>query len=139
MEIGEMMRGARIALLFIAAPLAAQDGPAPPLANIQLENPAQEARAVELMENLRCIQCQGQSIHDSDAPIAAAMRHEVRKRIIEGQSDSQITDWLVERYGDYVNFAPPASGSSLLLWLAPLLLLGFAFLLARGRFRKSTK
>jgi cytochrome c-type biogenesis protein CcmH len=139
MEIGEMMRGAHIALLLIAAPLAAQDGPAPPLANIQLENPAQEARAVELMENLRCIQCQGQSIHDSDAPIAAAMRHEVRKRIIEGQSDGQITDWLVERYGEYVNFAPPVSGSSLLLWLAPLLLLSFAFLLARGRFRKGAQ
>ena len=70
-------------------------------------------------------------------PIAAAMRHEVRKRVIAGQSDTQITDWLVERYGDYVNFAPPASGSGLLLWIAPLLLLGFALLLARGRFGKN--
>ena len=132
-----MIRNLALGLLLMSAPLAAQDGPAPPLANVQLENPAQEARAVELMENLRCIQCQGQSIHDSDAPIAAAMRHEVRKRVIAGQSDTQITDWLVERYGDYVNFAPPASGSGLLLWIAPLLLLGFALLLARGRFGKN--
>ena len=69
-----MIRNLALGLLLMSAPLAAQDGPAPPLANVQLENPAQEARAVELMENLRCIQCQGQSIHDSDAPIAAAMR-----------------------------------------------------------------
>lgn len=133
-----MIRAFACALL-LAAPLSAQDGPPPPLANVQLDNPASEARAVELMENLRCIQCQGQSIHDSDAPIAAAMRHEVRSKIIAGQSDAQITDWLVERYGDYVNFAPPASGSGLLLWIAPLLLLAFALLLARGRFRKGVE
>lgn len=131
-----MMRGVFVALLLSAAPLAAQDAPPPPLANVQLENPAQEARALALMENLRCIQCQGQSIHDSDAPIAAAMRHEVRTRIIAGESDEQITGWLTQRYGDYVNFAPPSTGANILLWLAPLLLLGFALLLARGRFRK---
>lgn len=130
------MRHLLLSLALFAAPLAAQDAPPPTLANVQLENPAQEARAVELMENLRCIQCQGQSIHDSDAPIAAAMRHEVRSRIAAGQSDAQIKQWLVERYGDWVSFAPPAHGSGLLLWLAPLLLLGFALLLARGRFGK---
>jgi cytochrome c-type biogenesis protein CcmH len=125
---------AMVMLLLAAGPLVAQESSPPLLANVQLENPAQEARAAELMENLRCIQCQGQSIHDSDAPIAAAMRHEVRSRIQSGQSDAQITDWLVQRYGDYVNFAPPARGSGLALWLAPLLLLGAALWLARGRF-----
>lgn len=123
-------------ILLIAAPLAAQQGTPPPLANQQLANAAQEARAVELMENLRCIQCQGQSIHDSDAPIAEAMRHEVRSRIEAGQSEKQITAWLVDRYGDWVSYSPPASGSGLLLWLAPLLLLGAAFWVARGRFAK---
>jgi cytochrome c-type biogenesis protein CcmH len=97
----------------------------------------QKARALALMENLRCIQCQGQSIHDSDAPIAAAMRHEVRTRIAAGQSDAEIERWLVSRYGDWVSFAPPASGTGLLLWLAPLLLLGFALWLARGRFGRA--
>jgi cytochrome c-type biogenesis protein CcmH len=75
-----------------------------------LADPAQEARALELMQRLRCIQCQGQSIHDSDAPIAAAMRHEVRERIKAGQSEAEIESWLIERYGDWISFAPPASG-----------------------------
>ncbi len=130
------MRALSIAVALLAAPLAAQDGPPPPLANVQLEDPAQEARALALMENLRCIQCQGQSIHDSDAPIAEAMRHEVRSRVAAGQSDAQITNWLVERYGEWVSFSPPSHGAGLLLWLVPLLLLGAALWLARGRFGK---
>jgi cytochrome c-type biogenesis protein CcmH len=134
---GRAMRSLALAVTLLAVPLAAQDGPAPPLANVQLENPAQEERAVALMENLRCIQCQGQSIHDSDAPIAEAMRHEVRSRIAAGQSEKQIEDWLVERYGDWVSFAPPSHGAGLMLWLAPLLLLAAALWLARGRFGKA--
>jgi cytochrome c-type biogenesis protein CcmH len=133
----EMMRRAIFAFALFAAPLAAQDGPTPPLANVQLESPAQEARALALMENLRCIQCQGQSIHDSDAPIAEAMRHEVRSRVAKGQSDAEIEGWLIERYGDWVSFAPPASGSGLMLWLAPLLLLIAGLWLALGRFGKA--
>ena len=115
---------------------AAQEGAPPPLANQQLAHPAQEARALELMQRLRCIQCQGQSIHDSDAPIAAAMRHEVRERIKAGQSEAEIESWLIERYGDWISFAPPASGGGLVLWLLPVLLLGGAGLVARGRFAK---
>lgn len=139
---GGEMRGALLAFVLLASllasPLAAQDGPPPPLANVQLQDPAKEARAVALMENLRCIQCQSQSIHDSDAPIAEAMRHEVRTRIVAGQSDAEITKWLIERYGDWVSFAPPSRGAGLLLWLAPLLLLGFAFWVARSRFGRGT-
>jgi cytochrome c-type biogenesis protein CcmH len=130
------MRLLCLVFALLAVPLAAQDGPSPPLANVQLENPVQEARAVALMENLRCIQCQGQSIHDSDAPIAEAMRHEVRSRIKAGENEAQIEAWLVERYGDWVSFAPPSHGAGLLLWLAPLLLLAGALWLARGRFGK---
>lgn len=124
------------ALALSGVPAAAQEGPPPPLANQQLADPAQEARALELMQRLRCIQCQGQSIHDSDAPIAAAMRHEVRERIKAGQSEAEIESWLIERYGNWISFAPPASGSGLILWLLPLLLLGGALLVARGRFGK---
>ena len=131
-----MMRASILVLLLLAAPVSAQDGPTPPLANAQLENPAQEARAVKLMQNLRCIQCQSQSIHDSDAPIAEAMRSEVRSRVAAGKSDAEIEGWMIERYGDWVSFAPPASGSGLMLWLAPLLLLGAALWVARGRFGK---
>ncbi len=126
-------------LLAFSVPLSAQDSAPPPLANVQLRNPAQEARAVALMENLRCIQCQGQSIHDSDAPIAEAMRHEVRNRIAAGQSEVEIERWLIERYGDWVSFAPPSSGSGMLLWLMPLLLLAAAFWVARGRFGKGAR
>ncbi len=131
---GGEVRAALLALALLSVPVAAQDGPPPPLANVQLQDPAKEARALELMKNLRCIQCQGQSIHDSDAPIAEAMRHEVRSRIAAGQSDAQIKGWLVERYGEWVSFAPPSHGAGLLLWFAPLLLLSFAFWVARSRF-----
>lgn len=131
-----MTRAAIFAVLLLAAPVSAQDGPTPPLANVQLENPAREARALKLMQNLRCIQCQSQSIHDSDAPIAEAMRHEVRSRVAAGQSDAEIEGWLIERYGDWVSFAPPANGAGLMLWIAPLLLFGAALWLARGRFEK---
>ena len=131
-----MMRLMILSLLLLASSLLAQDGPTPPLANVQLENPAQEARALKLMQNLRCIQCKSQSIHDSDAPIAEAMRHEVRSRVVAGKTDAEIEGWLIDRYGDLVSFAPPASGAGLMLWLAPLLLLGAALWLARGRFGK---
>jgi cytochrome c-type biogenesis protein CcmH len=126
-------------LMLLAAPLAAQQGAPPPKANVQLEDPVQEARALELMERLRCIQCQGQSIHDSDAPIAGAMRHEVRVQIEAGRSDAEIESWLVQRYGEWISFVPPTHGSGLLLWIMPLLLLAAALLVARGRFRKEKK
>ncbi|WP_397594811.1 cytochrome c-type biogenesis protein CcmH [Sphingorhabdus sp.] len=126
-------------LMLLAAPLAAQQGAPPPKANVQLEDPVQEARALELMERLRCIQCQGQSIHDSDAPIAGAMRHEVRVQIEAGKSDAEIESWLVQRYGEWISFVPPTHGSGLLLWIMPLLLLAAALLVARGRFRKEKK
>lgn len=135
-----MKRGIVIGgLILLAAPLAAQQGAPPPKANVQLENPVQEARALELMERLRCIQCQGQSIHDSDAPIAGAMRHEVRVQIEAGRSDAEIESWLVQRYGEWISFVPPTHGSGLLLWIMPLLLLAAALLVARGRFRKEKK
>ena len=135
-----MKRGIVIgSLILLTAPLAAQQGAPPPKANVQLEDPAQEARALELMERLRCIQCQGQSIHDSDAPIAGAMRHEVRVQIEAGRSDAEIESWLVQRYGEWISFIPPTHGSGLLLWIMPLLLLAAALLVARGRFRKEKK
>lgn len=123
--------------LVLAAPLFAQGtGPTPALANRQLENPAQEAQAARLMHGLRCIQCQGQSIADSDAPMAATMRAEVRQQIAAGEKPEAIREWMIERYGEWVSFEPEMTGAGLLLWLTPLLVLAIALWLARGLFRR---
>jgi cytochrome c-type biogenesis protein CcmH len=129
--------------LLLAMILAAAPAVATPVieissfANEQLPDAAQEARAMELMHSLRCIQCQGQSIADSDAPIAAAMRSEVRERIQKGQTPASIRDWMILRYGEWVSFDPPMSAATGLLWFAPVLLLLAALWLARGLFRRS--
>lgn len=128
-----------LALLFLIgmAPAAAQDGGADaPLANIQLADPQQEAAATTLMKKLRCIQCQGQSIADSDAPIAGAMRSEVRRRIKAGESPEAVRRWLISRYGEYVSFEPLPHGGGLFLWLAPIFLLFAGVWIARGLFAK---
>jgi cytochrome c-type biogenesis protein CcmH len=106
------------------------------MANVQLSSPAQEATAMALMQRLRCIQCQGQSIADSDAPIAAAMRSEVRERIQKGETQDAVRNLMVSRYGEWVSFDPPFNANTLLLWLAPFLFLGAGFLLSRGLFKK---
>lgn len=121
--------------LFVAVPVLA-DGSMPPApyAYRQLDNPAQEAAAKELMETLRCLQCQGQSIADSDAPIAGDMRHQVRERIAAGEDPEAIRAWLIERYGDYVSYAPQVTAKTWPLFAAPLVFLLLAGLLVRRRF-----
>ena len=89
----------------------------------QLPDAAQEARARALGEELRCMVCQNQSIDDSDAPLAKDLRLLVRERVKAGDSDRQVLDFLVARYGDFVLLRPPLRGETLLLWgLAPLVL-----------------
>jgi cytochrome c-type biogenesis protein CcmH/NrfF len=132
-----MKHGFALILLVLAAPAAGQDsGTQPVLANEQLSDPAQETAATQLMENLRCIQCQGQSIADSDAPIAAAMRSEVRVRIQKGESADSIRAWMISRYGAWISFDPPMSGGTALLWMTPIILLVAGLWMARGLFRK---
>jgi cytochrome c-type biogenesis protein CcmH/NrfF len=114
--------------------MAQSDSAVLPLANQQLADPAQETIARDLMGTLRCIQCQGQSIADSDAPIAGAMRNEVRRRISEGESPNSVRKWLISRYGNWVSFEPPMHGGGLLLWMLPLLLLLVAVAFARTVF-----
>ncbi|MBB3032584.1 cytochrome c-type biogenesis protein [Alteriqipengyuania lutimaris] len=92
-----------------------------PLANVQLEDPQAEARAQELMEELRCLTCQSQSIADSDAPMAGDMRHQVRSRIAAGESPEDVRAWLVERYGDYVTYRPGLGAATWPLYALPLL------------------
>jgi cytochrome c-type biogenesis protein CcmH/NrfF len=126
-----------IAGLQIAPSLHAQGtGPTPELANRQLPDPTQETIATKLMHSLRCIQCQGQSIADSDAQMAATMRAEVRQQIADGHKPESIRQWMVDRYGEWVSFEPEVKGAGLLLWAAPLVFLLLALWLARGLFRR---
>jgi cytochrome c-type biogenesis protein CcmH/NrfF len=142
---GQSLKGHSLAmltasLLCVGHPLHAQGvGTTPELANRQLPDPAKEKAATDLMHGLRCIQCQGQSIADSDAPMAATMRAEVRQQIAEGESADSVRQWMIGRYGEWVSFEPDVTGIGLLLWLAPLLLLAVAFFLARGLFRRQSK
>lgn len=106
------------------------------LADTQLRDPAQEAQAKALMEQIRCLVCQGQSIADSDADLAGDMRALVRGRIRAGERPEVIRRWLLSRYGDYVSYDPPWSWTSAPLWLAPLLLLGVGVVIARASFRR---
>jgi len=90
-----------------------------------MSDPAKEARARELSRELRCMVCQNQSIDDSDAPLARDLRLLVRERIGAGDSDSQVIDFLVARYGEFVLLKPRLNSHTLLLWLLPpLALLG---------------
>ena len=132
------MRLLAIFLALGAAQPALADSSLPPAhwANRQLPDARQEARAKALMEELRCLVCQGQSIADSDAELAGDMRHLVRSRIAAGESPSQIRRWLIERYGNWVSYRPPAEPIAWPLWAAPLVLLGAGALLAAGRIRR---
>ncbi len=88
-----------------------------------MSDPAKEARARDLSRELRCMVCQNQSIDDSDAPLARDLRLLVRERIASGDSDGQVIDFLVARYGEFVLLKPRFSPHTLLLWLLPPLAL----------------
>ncbi|WP_298333164.1 cytochrome c-type biogenesis protein [uncultured Erythrobacter sp.] len=121
-------------LILLAAPLVAQSGmPPAPYAYTQLEDPALEAEATALMETLRCLKCQSQSIADSDAPMAGDMRHQVRSRLLAGESPDEVRDWLTQRYGDYVSYEPTVSATTWPLFAIPLLLLALVGLVLLRR------
>ena len=110
-----------------------------------LQNPALEARARTLSQQLRCMVCQNESIDDSDAPLAHDLRVLVRERLEAGDSDAQVLDFLVARYGEFVLLKPRLSWRTAMLWgLSPGLLLGGLALLVvaaarrRGRVREPT-
>jgi len=86
-------------------------------------NPATETRARALQRQLRCLVCQGESIDESGATLAADLRHLVRQQIADGKSDSQIKDYLVARYGDFILMQPPLQADTYVLWLAPFIVL----------------
>lgn len=101
-----------------------------------LAEPALEARARALSREIRCVVCQSESIDDSNAPLARDLRLIIRERITAGDSDRAVTDYLVERYGDYVLLKPRVQTNTIVLWLAPLTALAIgatgAFFFLRG-------
>ena len=127
-------------LLFLAAPAMADSNlPPAPYANKQIADPAKEAEARRLMETLRCLVCQGQSIADSDAEMAGDMRALVRQRIVAGETPGEVRQWLIQRYGNYVTYDPPLSPATAPLWLAPLILLGIGGLIAARSFKRKRR
>jgi len=127
------MRYVLILLIFLAAPAFAVQP------DEMLKDPALEARARAITTTLRCPVCQGESIDDSNAPISRDLRLAVRARIMAGDSDAQVIDYVTTRYGEFVLFKPRAAGWGLMLWLAgPLMLVlgaGLAYAVMRGRAR----
>ena len=88
-----------------------------------LSNPKLEARARSIGKELRCLVCQNQSIDDSEAPLAHDLRVLVRQRLLKGESDAQVKQYVVARYGTYVLLKPPFDAETYLLWFGPILLL----------------
>jgi len=122
--------------LLLAQPLLA-DSNLPPAywANRELPSPQQEAQAQELMEQIRCLVCQGQSIADSDAELAGDMRDMVRRRIAAGEKPAAIRAWLIQRYGTWISYKPTEEPAAWPLWLTPIVLLLAGAWVIRRRIR----
>ena len=135
------MRGLGTALLIVLATPALADSNLPPSywAYRQLPDAKQEAKAQELMQEIRCLVCQGQSIADSDAELAGDMRDLVRRRIAAGEKPEHIRSWLIERYGDWISYRPSAKPIAWPLWAAPIILLIFGGAIAAGRLRRKRR
>ena len=123
------MRYALLVLLCLATPAYAYDPGG------ELPNASEEARARDLFRELRCMVCQNQSIDDSDAPLAKDLRTLVRERVAAGDSNEDIKNFLVSRYGEFVLLRPQLGVGTLLLWGTPVIVIlgGAALLLVRGR------
>jgi cytochrome c-type biogenesis protein CcmH len=128
-----------IALVVAQPVLAGSNLPPAYWANRQLPNPKQEGQAQALMDELRCLVCQGQSIADSDAELAGDMRDLVRRRIAAGEKPSAIRSWLIQRYGTWISYKPTDEPAAWPLWLAPLALLLAGAWLIRRRIRLKAK
>jgi cytochrome c-type biogenesis protein CcmH len=132
-----MKRLAIAALLLSPSALLADTTMAPePLSYTQLADPAQEAKAQALMQTIRCVVCQGQSIADSDADLAGDMRALVRQRIAAGERPEAIRAWLITRYGAWISYKPPLDAVTWPLWAAPLLLVALGVVIVRGTLRR---
>ena len=110
-----------LAMLFLASTALAIDAEEP------LDGPELQTRYEKLIEEIRCLKCQNATIKDSPAFLATDLRNEIRRMLVDGYTDEQIFDFMVERYGDFALYNPRASGKTLVLWIAPA-----AFLLLGG-------
>ena len=120
-----MRRAAFIVMLLLAVATARaidQD--------VAFDDPKLQARYDHIIDQVRCLKCQNSTLRNSEATLAADLRAEIRQMIAEGKTDDEIYDFLVERYGEFALYKPRAQGKTLVLWLAPgLLLLGGAVIL----------
>jgi len=104
-------------LLILAQPAVAIDS------GRAFEDPELQERYEDIIAEVRCLKCQNQSIKDSNVFLAADLRREIRRLLSEGKTDDEVFDFLVERYGEFALYSPRKSGKTLILWLAPLVLL----------------
>lgn len=114
-----------MALAVAALPAAAQPVPAPepPRAQPLADDPELEARVLRLADELRCLVCQNETIAASNAELAVDLRRQIRQKLAAGESEQQIRDYMVARYGEFVLYRPPLHAGTLLLWVGPFLLL----------------
>ncbi|MDQ8697252.1 cytochrome c-type biogenesis protein CcmH [Hyphomicrobium sp. LHD-15] len=129
----------RIVMIFVGCVLLASGAAQAVTPQEILPDKALEARARDISAGLRCLVCQNQSIDDSDAPLAHDLRVLVRERLTAGDSDTQVREFVVARYGDFVLLKPPFSAATLLLWLMPLLALAGAALILWNSFGQPTR
>jgi len=129
----------RTALVLLAATLAlaalpVAAGEAPEVG----DNPAVERHMLQLAAELRCLQCQNQTLADSNAPLAVDLRQQIREMLARGQSDQQVKEYLVARYGDFVLYRPPFKTATVALWVGPgvILVAGVAAMLLAIRRRR---
>jgi cytochrome c-type biogenesis protein CcmH len=125
-----------LCLALAGSAMADSDMPAAALSDTQLADPAKEAQAKALMETIRCLVCQGQSIADSNAELAGDMRGLIRQRIQAGETPESIRAWLVRRYGNWVTYEPPLDRMTFVLWAAPVLFLLLGIIVAGGTLRR---
>lgn len=126
-----------VASLAVSGPLNAQTAlPPAPYADTQLENPVLERKAHDLMLTIRCLTCQSQSIADSNASMASDLRSEIRERIKAGEEPEKIRSWLIERYGNWISYAPSSDPILWPLWAAPIVLLVTGGALVATRLRR---
>ncbi|NOX92340.1 MAG: cytochrome c-type biogenesis protein CcmH [Gammaproteobacteria bacterium] len=119
--------------LFVIAPLALAKE-----AEYMVADPEMEKTVNEISAELRCLVCQNQTIADSNAPLAVDLKNQVRDMVESGQSQSDIIDYMVERYGDFVRYRPPMKASTMLLWVGPFLLLLIGVVVLVVNLRKRT-
>jgi cytochrome c-type biogenesis protein CcmH len=126
--------GLLIFLLLFSASIAAQKTQTQE--PMVFESQQQQDRFDQLTQELRCLVCQNQNLADSDAPLAHDLRREVHEMLQTGQSNEQIKQFLVARYGDFVLYRPPVQKNTYLLWLGPLVLLLAGALVVRSSIKK---